>query len=226
METGQFTISDSRWATFSTDSAFIMPDGVTGNVCIVFCENGASVHVEELYKPGDVVPARTPLLINGNAGTYTYYTTESDAEPPANNSLRANYADDFVPVPITDVDTGYYIAYALAFVDGTVKFRRIAEDKNNPDYYISAPAGKAYLLLINNNNVNKQVTPAIKMLLNFEKVFAGMKSYSDRKKWFHKLKWLLGRIKSCKCGNVRHIGKVGEGNEESVFVEQLRAIFR
>lgn len=254
METGTFTINSAGVSTFCTDKAFIMPEGVTG--CICNKANLEIAHMIPLYEYGDVVPARTPLVIVGKTGTYTYEITECDAEPPVNNMLICSFADDEA-LPISDFYKIFILSIAkdgdtenkydispdlnvtykrqdVTFNDdivtydisGKAYFYKLAIDKNNPAYYQKIPSGKAYLLYTEDDVIYKYFSKVIGVSFDCAKVISNMKHYSEREKWFHKLKWLLGRIKSCKCGKTRHIGKLDEDGNESSFIKQLRVLFK
>lgn len=229
METGQFTISKYGKTTFSTDKPFIMPEGVTGYIVQRASAKVdsviADVKLKSVYDPGNTVPARTPLLLAGTAGTYTYNITECDEQPPANNLLSCIFTADDKVIPLS----GLYRVFVLSAVNDVPKFVEVGDDENNPGYYLQIIAvGKAYLLVnADYNEYAKDLVKTIGGLFDFQKIRMNMQNYSDRKKWLHKLKWLLGRIKSCKCGEKRHIGKLdANGVEESGFIKQLNVIFR
>lgn len=58
-----------NYATFYVDYAYEMPEGVTGYTVEV--ETGGKLTMNEAYKAGEAVPAKTPLLLHGeNAGTF------------------------------------------------------------------------------------------------------------------------------------------------------------
>lgn len=58
-----------NYATFYVDYAYEMPEGVTGYTVEV--EIGGKLTMNEAYKAGEAVPAKTPLLLHGeNAGTF------------------------------------------------------------------------------------------------------------------------------------------------------------
>lgn len=58
-----------NYATFYVDYAYEMPEGVTGYAVEV--ETGGKLTMNEAYKAGEAVPAKTPLLLHGeNAGTF------------------------------------------------------------------------------------------------------------------------------------------------------------
>lgn len=80
-----FSISEYEWGTFFVNAPFEMPEGVEGYIATV--ENN-KMKLVDTYKAGDIVPANTPLLLNGAEGTYSYSYVKSDAAAPAGNYLR------------------------------------------------------------------------------------------------------------------------------------------
>lgn len=85
--TGRFTITEASYATYYTDKAFIMPDGVKGGIVTERPQNGGLV-LTYYYTPGSLVPPLTPIVLKGNAGNYIFPLTSTTEEAPAGNLLR------------------------------------------------------------------------------------------------------------------------------------------
>ena len=86
-----FSISSVGYATYFTDHAFIMPEGVEGG--IITAVDGQTLSIDYRYAPGDVVPAETGLLLRGEQGVYRYNTTQTDLVAPAGNMLTGLLVD-------------------------------------------------------------------------------------------------------------------------------------
>ena len=90
-ELPNFSISSVGYATYFTDHAFIMPEGVEGG--IITAVDGQTLSIDYRYAPGDVVPAQTGLLLRGEQGVYRYNTTQTDLVAPAENMLTGLLVD-------------------------------------------------------------------------------------------------------------------------------------
>ena len=90
--TGHFTITEASYATYYTDKAFIMPDGVKGGIVTERPQNGGLV-LTYYYTPGSLVPPLTPIVLKGNAGNYIFPLTSTTEEAPAGNLLRGTLSD-------------------------------------------------------------------------------------------------------------------------------------
>ena len=131
--TSTLSISESQYATIYLNDAFVMPEGVTGHT---ISDAQGRVTYGTTYTKGDVVPAQTPLLLEGAQGTYTYYTTTTTATAPTNNMLRGSTGEM--------VDDSGYLYYKLCYKsasDKTVGFFWDTADGHS----INIGAGKAYL---------------------------------------------------------------------------------
>ncbi len=131
--TSTLSISESQYATIYLNDAFVMPEGVTGHT---ISDAQGRVTYGTTYTKGDVVPAQTPLLLEGAQGTYTYYTTTTTAAAPTNNMLRGSTGEM--------VDDSGYLYYKLCYKsasDKTVGFFWDTADGHS----INIGAGKAYL---------------------------------------------------------------------------------
>lgn len=86
-----------NFGTFYSESAYRMPQGLTGSV--VYAVEGNSIKFTEVYKGGDEVPAYTALLISSGevAGSFYVSVLSKDVEAKhvqADNLLEGGRADD------------------------------------------------------------------------------------------------------------------------------------
>lgn len=113
--TGQFTISDLNYATFYTEDAYIMPEGVKGGIITEANKTDKTLTVDYRYESGSIVPAKTALLLNGENKTYQYEITTSGEEAPEGNMLHG--ADDVDSEGNTHVDGTNVRYYILSYSD-------------------------------------------------------------------------------------------------------------
>ena len=73
-------ISAAGYGTFYTDGNFVMPSGLEGAV-VRGVRNGDRLNIDYCYAAGDVVPARTGLLLRGAQGRYQVVYTDKAAKP-------------------------------------------------------------------------------------------------------------------------------------------------
>ncbi len=109
---GAFTITDVGYATYYTDEEYTMPEGVKGSTVTSIKENYADDGGEYLemsweYEAGSTVPAQTALVLQGEAGTYTYTVTSTGAETPEDNLLQGSSTEVLTTGP-NESSTGYY----------------------------------------------------------------------------------------------------------------------
>lgn len=89
--TGKLSVSQYGYTTYtSQEYNYIMPKGCLG---FVVTKENDGIKLTEKYKPGDAVPAKTPLLIKAAPGTYPIYQTEYKGTAPAEgeNLLRGEF---------------------------------------------------------------------------------------------------------------------------------------
>lgn len=95
------------YGTYYTDRPFVMPEGVEGGVVTPGDAEGV-MRVDYRYAAGDVVPARTGLVLKGEPGTYAYeskYFYEAPAAP-AGNLLSGTVQQTVLP---EDDAVAYYM---------------------------------------------------------------------------------------------------------------------
>lgn len=140
--TQQVEISDVEYATYYSNLGYIMPDGVKGAVVKT---EGDGILLDYRFGAGDVVPAKTPLLLKGKEGNYELEMCEASDNTVANadNMLRGSVEDE-ITEGFEDRD------------NINVKFYRLSYDNNrNAGFFWGAAdggvftnaAGKAYLVM-------------------------------------------------------------------------------
>ncbi len=126
-----FSISWVGYATLYLEEAFEMPEGVTGYT--VTTTDYKSININDLYKAGSFVPAKTALLIEDIAHDKTdrefaYNVLSYEAEAPTNNLLHGSTTEETTNVE----NTAAY--YKLAY----------NEESNEVGFYWGAANGAAF----------------------------------------------------------------------------------
>lgn len=105
----QLPVSKYGYTTYtSQEYSYSMPKGCQG---FVVTKENDGIKLTEKYKPGDAVPAKTPLLIKAEPGTYSIYQTVRKAVAPAEgeNLLRGDFdADGKITYGWENKDNYYY----------------------------------------------------------------------------------------------------------------------
>lgn len=101
---GSFEITSVGYATLYTEDAFVMPAGVQGGIITAKDDNN-TLTIDYRYTEGKTVPAKTALLLKGDAATYIYAITTSTEEAPAENKLHGTTTDATTSV---ENATAYY----------------------------------------------------------------------------------------------------------------------
>lgn len=134
-----FSISSAGYATYFTDKAFTMPEGVTGS--IIRATNGDNIPtIEDKYPAGSVVPASTALLLKGAEKEYTCNVVTTTETAPANNLLHGTTTDEE-----TNAGEGTYKYYKLSYDDNGANLGFYWGAENGAAFMNKA--GKAYLAL-------------------------------------------------------------------------------
>lgn len=136
--TGTFSITSAGYATYFTDKAFTMPDGVTGS--IITDANGGSLTIEDKYPAGSVVPASTALLLKGAEKEYTYNVVTTTETAPTNNLLHGSVSKELTSV---DENTDDYLFYKLSYDENNENLGFYWAEANGA--YFLTEGGKAYL---------------------------------------------------------------------------------
>lgn len=124
---GSFKITEAGYGTYYTSDAYTMPNGVKGYT--ITGNEGTSLVMNEAYAAGDVVPAKTALVVEGAADKYYTLVAESTELTPADNKLHGS----------DEAETTY--------VDGTdVKYYKLSynNEGNNLGFYWSSENGAAF----------------------------------------------------------------------------------
>lgn len=124
---GSFKITEAGYGTYYTSDAYTMPKGVKGYT--ITGNEGTSLVMNEAYAAGDVVPAKTALVVEGAANKYYTLVAESTDLTPANNKLHGS----------DKAETTY--------VDGTnVKYYKLSynNEGNNLGFYWGSENGAAF----------------------------------------------------------------------------------
>lgn len=142
--TGKLSVSQYGYTTYtSQEYSYSMPEGCQG---FVVTKENDGIKLTEKYKSGDAVPAKTPLLIKAEPGTYPIYQTVRKAVAPTEgeNLLRG------------DFDAEGNITYGLDNKDNYYYYKLTTKDKANFGFYFGAAEGvpfkmsntsRAYLVL-------------------------------------------------------------------------------
>lgn len=124
---GSFKITEAGYGTYYSSKAYIMPKGVKGYT--ITGNEGTSLVMNEAYAAGDVVPAKTALVVEGAANKYYTLVAESTELTPDNNKLHGS----------DEAETTY--------VDGTdVKYYKLSynNEGNNLGFYWGSENGAAF----------------------------------------------------------------------------------
>lgn len=98
---GSFKITEAGYGTYYSSKAYTMPEGVKGYT--ITGNEGTSLVMKEAYAAGDVVPAKTALVVEGAANKYYTLVAESTDLTPANNKLHGSDKAETTYVDGTDV---------------------------------------------------------------------------------------------------------------------------
>lgn len=124
---GSFKITEAGYGTYYSSKAYIMPKGVKGYT--ITGNEGTSLVMNEAYAAGDVVPAKTALVVEGAANKYYTLVAKSTELTPADNKLHGS----------DEAETTY--------VDGTdVKYYKLSynNEGNNLGFYWGSENGAAF----------------------------------------------------------------------------------
>lgn len=124
---GSFKITEAGYGTYYSSKAYTMPKGVKGYT--ITGNEGTSLVMNEAYAAGDVVPAKTALVVEGAANKYYTLVAESTELTPAKNKLHGS----------DKAETTY--------VDGTdVKYYKLSynNEGNNLGFYWGSENGAAF----------------------------------------------------------------------------------
>lgn len=124
---GSFKITEAGYGTYYSSKAYTMPEGVKGYT--ITGNEGTSLVMNEAYAAGDVVPAKTALVVEGAANKYYTLVAKSTELTPANNKLHGSDKAE------------------MTYVDGTnVKYYKLSynNEGNNLGFYWGSENGAAF----------------------------------------------------------------------------------
>lgn len=125
---GSFKITEAGYGTYYSSKAYTMPKGVKGYT--ITGNEGTSLVMKEAYAAGDVVPAKTALVVEGAANKYyTLVAASTELTPDNDNKLHGS----------DEAETTY--------VDGTdVKYYKLSynNEGNNLGFYWGSENGAAF----------------------------------------------------------------------------------
>lgn len=124
---GSFKITEAGYGTYYTSDAYTMPKGVKGYT--ITGNEGTSLVMNEAYAAGDVVPAKTALVVEGAANKYYTLVAKSTELTPANNKLHGSDKAE------------------MTYVDGiNVKYYKLSynNEGNNLGFYWGSENGAAF----------------------------------------------------------------------------------
>ena len=142
--TGKLSVSQYGYTTYtSQEYSYSMPKGCQG---FVVTKENDGIKLTEKYKSGDAVPAKTPLLIKAEPGTYSIYQTVRKAVAPTEgeNLLRGEF------------DAEGKITYGLGNEKNYYYYKLTTQNKANFGFYFGTKDGgpfkmsntsRAYLVL-------------------------------------------------------------------------------
>lgn len=125
---GSFKITEAGYGTYYSSKAYTMPEGVKGYT--ITGNEGTSLVMKEAYAAGNVVPAKTALVVEGAANKYYTLVAESTELTPDDNKLHGS----------DEAETTY--------VDGTdVKYYKLSynNEGNNLGFYWGSENGAAFI---------------------------------------------------------------------------------
>ena len=134
--THKLTIDENGYATFYSDFAYIVPEGLTGY--IVTAIGDGALTLTETYPAGTQVPRWTGILFKGDAGEYTFTFNGDLSEINTDNLLSGTQTEQDTP----SWGEGYY-------------YYKFANGEEGLGWYWGAPDGgvftnganKAYLVV-------------------------------------------------------------------------------
>lgn len=103
---GSFKITEAGYGTYYSSKAYIMPKGVKGYT--ITGNEGTSLVMNEAYAAGDVVPAKTALVVEGAANKYYTLVAESTDLTPADADNKLHGSDEAETTYVDGTDVKYY----------------------------------------------------------------------------------------------------------------------
>ena len=155
------TITDAQYGTAYYADAFFMPTGATGYIAELNGNGG--ITLKETYAEGDLVPAKTALVLNAPKGKYDICLAESEDVAPANNLLHGTTTENF-----TEVEGGTYKYYKLSYDSNGENLGFYYGDTNGTEFINGAH--KAFLAIPTTNGASMAKGFALNDLFNGSEV--------------------------------------------------------
>lgn len=154
-------ITEAQYGTAYYADAFFMPTGATGY--IAESNGNGGITLKETYAEGDLVPAKTALVLNAPKGKYDICLAESEDVAPANNLLHGTTTEDF-----TVVEGGTYKYYKLSYDSNGENLGFYYEEPNGAEFINGAH--KAFLAIPTTNGASMAKGFALNDLFNGSEV--------------------------------------------------------
>lgn len=103
---GSFKITEAGYGTYYSSKAYTMPKGVKGYT--ITGNEGTSLVMNEAYAAGDVVPAKTALVVEGAANKYYTLVAASTELTPADADNKLHGSDEAETTYVDGTDVKYY----------------------------------------------------------------------------------------------------------------------
>ena len=155
------TITDAQYGTAYYADAFFMPTGATGYIAELNGNGG--ITLKETYAEGDLVPAKTALVLNAPKGKYDICLAEIEDAAPANNLLHGTTTENF-----TEVEGGTYKYYKLSYDSNGENLGFYYEEPNGTEFINGAH--KAFLAIPTTNGASMAKGFALNDLFNGSEV--------------------------------------------------------
>lgn len=144
--------AEEGYGTFCNENAYVLSEGLAGAT--------ANIVDNELvwnwqYNAGDIVPARTPILLHGETGDHKVYKTSSELKVPANNYLFANLSNS--DVAANSLAQGCATFYALSYGLGSNSNKLGFYWMENDGASFNVPAEKVFLALPENVQAKSRI---------------------------------------------------------------------
>lgn len=111
-ETGTITITSAKYTTFYSEKAFVMPAEIAGGVITAANKETGDLIIDYRYTEGKTVPAKTGLLIKGEAGKYSFNYDASCTEAPIDGNMLHATVD---ASGLTNVEGENVMYYKLSY---------------------------------------------------------------------------------------------------------------
>lgn len=144
LSTIDVTIDEYKYITFYNESAVLIPENDVPVYAktVYYNETTQSFILEDAYAPGNVIPAKTPVVLySETAGTYSLILTDVENAAPKHNDLIGSSVDTEAS-DLVEGNADHYYFYALSLnADNEIGFYWM----NSEGAEFTNGAGKAFL---------------------------------------------------------------------------------